>query len=120
MRRFKWGELMFGSGNGYSFLLVPMIMGAVMTGLRFWMFYAGSSAIRSARMSRINDSDAHLSFDERIAERMRELEREKHEAPSAPSPSAQPSPSQAAPSLQPSAPTAGPTGATGGFGRRQA
>ena len=47
-----------------------------MTALRFWMFYAGTSAIRSARMGRINDSDAHLSFDERIAERMRELEKE--------------------------------------------
>ena len=111
---------MFGSGNGYSFLLVPMIMGAVMTGLRFWMFYAGSSAMRSARMGRINDSDAHLSFDERIAERMRELEREKHDAPPQSSSTIQPSPSvQPSPSLQPSPPTAGPTGVTGGFGRRQ-
>ena len=85
-------ELMFGSGSGLSFLLVPLVLGAVMTGLRFWMFYAGSSAMRSSRMGRINDSDAHLSFDERIAERMRELEREKHDAPSQPSLSIQPLP----------------------------
>ena len=105
---------MFGSGSGLTFLLVPMILGAVMTGLRFWMFYASTSAMRSSRMGRIADSDSHLSFDERIAQRMRELEREKHDAPS------QPSPTQPAPSFQPSVPTAGPTGVTGGFGRRQA
>ena len=109
MQRFKWGELMFGSGSGLSFLLVPLVMGAVMTGLRFWMFYAGSSAMRSARMGRINDSDAHLSFDERVAERMRELERDKDSAATPATPFTPPPPS----------PTPGPTGATQGFGRRQ-
>ena len=97
---------MFG-GGGYSMFAVPLLIGAVMTALRFWMFYAGTSAIRSARMGRIADSDAHLSFDERIAERMRELERETTAANPAPAPGAAP-------------PTSGPTGATQGFGRRQA
>ena len=97
---------MFG-GGGYSMFAVPLLIGAVMTALRFWMFYAGTSAIRSARMGRIADSDAHLSFDERIAERMRELERETIAANPALAPGAAPS-------------TSGPTGATQGFGRRQA
>ena len=97
---------MFG-GGGYSIFAVPLLIGAVMTALRFWMFYAGNSAIRSARMGRIADSDAHLSFDERIAERMRELERETTAANPAPAPGA-------------ALPTSGPTGATQGFGRRQA
>ena len=90
-------------------IAIPLAIGAVMTALRFWMFYAGTSAIRSARMGRINDSDAHLSFDERIAERMRELERDKDSAATPATPFTPP----------PSAPTAGPTGVTGGFGRRQ-
>ena len=101
---------MFGSGSGLSFLLVPMVIGAVMTGLRFWMFYAGTSAIRSARMGRINDSDAHLSFDERVAERMRELERDKDSAAAPATPFTPP---------PPPTPTSGLTGATQGFGRRQ-
>ena len=96
---------MFG-GSSFAIFGVPLLIGAVMTALRFWMFYAGTSAIRSARMGRIADSDAHLSFDERIAERMRELERETTANP-APAPIAPPS-------------TSGPTGATQGFGRRQA
>lgn len=95
---------MFG-GSGYAMFAVPLLIGAVMTALRFWMFYAGTSAIRSARMGRIADSDAHLSFDERIAERMRELERETNTANPAPAPVV---PQQ----------TSGPTGATQGFGRR--
>ena len=95
---------MFG-GSGYAMFAVPLLIGAVMTALRFWMFYAGTSAIRSARMGRIADSDAHLSFDERIAERMRELERETNAANPAPAPVV---PQQ----------TSGPTGATRGFGRR--
>ena len=90
-------------------IAIPLAIGAVMTALRFWMFYAGTSAIRSARMGRINDSDAHLSFDERIAERMRELERDKDIVATPATPFTPP----------PSAPTAGPTGVTGGFGRRQ-
>ena len=97
---------MFG-GSSWAVFAVPMLIGAVMTALRFWMFYAGTSAIRGARMSRIADSDAHLSFDERIAERMRELERDSHGSNSSPAP------------MGPS-PTSGPTGATQGFGRRQA
>ncbi|WP_309602642.1 hypothetical protein [Sphingomonas sp.] len=96
---------MFG-GSGFSMLAIPLAIGAIMTALRFWMFYAGTSAIRGARMSRIAESDGHLSFDERIAERMRELDRETKAANPAPAPFASP-------------PTSGPTGSTRGFGRRQ-
>ncbi|MCY7270453.1 MAG: hypothetical protein LH485_00150 [Sphingomonas bacterium] len=88
-------------------MAIPLLIAAIMTALRFWMFYTGTSAIRSVRLGRIKDSDAHLSFDERIAERMREFEREISAANPAPAPSAPP-------------PTSGPAGATRGFGRRQA
>ncbi|MEO7815133.1 MAG: hypothetical protein ABIR87_06780 [Sphingomicrobium sp.] len=81
---------------------IMVLFGAAMNFLRFWTFIQGSGANRRARMSRINEGDSHLSFDERIAERMRELQQE--QAASAP----------------PSPPTSGPTGATRGFGRRQA
>ena len=106
--------MMFG-GSSFSFLAIPLLIGAIMTGLRVWMFYAGTRAIRSSRLGRIGDSDAHLSFDERIAERMRELERERENSAAAlsPAPSA---PSVASAKL----PTSGPTGETRGFGRRQA
>ena len=57
---------------------VVVVLGAAMNFLRFWTMMSGGN--RAARMSRIADHDSHLSFDERIAERMRELEREKHSA----------------------------------------
>ena len=81
---------------------VMVLLGAAMNFLRFWTFIQGSGANRRARMSRINEGDSHLSFDQRIAERMRELQKEQENAQSAVSP------------------TSGPTGATRGFGRRQA
>ncbi len=79
-----------------------VLLGAAMNFLRFWAFIQGSGANRRARMSRINEGDSHLSFDERIAERLRELQKEQENAQ---------------PPVQPSS---GPTGATRGFGRRQA
>lgn len=97
---------MFG-GSSFAIFGVPLLIGALMTALRFWISYAGTSTTRSARIGRINNSDAHLSFDERIAERMRELERETTAAAPTPAPDTMP-------------PTSGPTGATQGFGRRQA
>ncbi|MEO6580998.1 MAG: hypothetical protein ABIN83_07585 [Sphingomicrobium sp.] len=61
-------------------IAIPLIMGAVMTALRFWMFYAGTSMIRGKRRAtNVDDGDAHLSFDARIAERLRELEHERHQ-----------------------------------------
>ena len=81
---------------------VMVLLGAAMNFLRFWTFIQGSGANRRARMSRINEGDSHLSFDERIAERMRELQKEQENTQSS------------------VPPTSGPTGATRGFGRRQA
>ena len=106
--------MMFG-GSSLSFLAIPLLIGAIMTALRVWMFYAGTRAIRSSRLGRIGDSDAHLSFDERIAERMRELERERENSAT----NLPPAPS--APLAPPAGmPTSGLTGASRGFGRRQA
>ena len=81
---------------------VMVLLGAAMNFMRFWTFVQGSGANRRARMSRINEGDSHLSFDERIAERMRELQKEQENTQSS------------------APPTSGPAGATRGFGRRQA
>ena len=62
---------------------VMIALGLAMNFIRFWTFVSGGAANRAGRMSRIADSDAHLPFDERIAERMRELERDKHNGDSA-------------------------------------
>ncbi len=97
---------MFG-GSSFAIFGVPLLIGALMTALRFWISYAGTSTTRSARIGRINNSDAHLSFDERIAERMRELERQTTAASPAPAAGAAP-------------PTSALTNTTQGFGRRQA
>ena len=80
---------------------VMVLLGVVMNVLRFWTFMAGNGVNRRARLERISDHDAHLSFDERIAERLRELEKE----PGHPS--------------APAAPAARPTPASQSFGRRQ-
>ena len=92
------------TSNPFLVFGVVIILGAAMNFLRFWN--SMSSGTRAARLTRINDRDSHMSFDERIAERMRELEREKDAAPALNS--------------SPPSPTSGPTGATVGFGRRQA
>ena len=86
---------------------VTIVLGVVLNVLRLWTFVQGSGANRRARMERIGEMDSHLSFDERIAERLRELEREQVNQPAA-----------VAPPMQP---TSGPTAAPSqGFGRRQA
>ena len=80
-----------------------ILLGVVLNVLRLWTFVQGSGANRRARMGQISEMDSHLSFDERIAERMRELEREK------------------ATGTAPAAPHAQPTATPSqGFGRRQA
>ena len=80
--------------GGNTFLIMGLVvaLGVAINFMRLWAFVSGS---RGNRVARIADSDAHLSFDERIAERMRELEKERS---------------------APAAPTAPPQG----FGRRQA
>ena len=86
---------------------VTILLGVVLNVLRLWTFVQGSGANRRARMERIGEMDSHLSFDERIAERLRELEREQVNQSAAVAPPVQP--------------TSGPTAApVQGFGRRQA
>ena len=82
---------------------VTILLGVVLNVLRLWTFVQGSGANRRARMERISEMNSHLSFDERIAERLRELEREK---PAGGTP--------VAPVAQPTAVSPGQ-----GFGRRQ-
>ncbi len=75
--------------------------------LKVWLFATGTPGSTFHRVRRIADMDGHLSFDERLAEKLRALEEEK----------------VAAPGQRPSipggfaAPTANPA-APKGFGRR--
>lgn len=72
--------------GGNTFLIVGVLaaLGLAINFMRLWTFLSGASGNR-AKIARIADSDAHLSFDERIAERMRELEKE-HGSGAAPAP----------------------------------
>lgn len=61
-----------------TFLIIGLVavLGVAINFMRLWAFLSGGGGNR-AKIARIADSDAHLSFDERIAERMRELEKER-------------------------------------------
>jgi hypothetical protein len=83
---------------------IAIFLGFALNIMRFMNFITGAAYGRN-KVTRISEMDAHLSFDERIAERMRELENEKSAA------------GQAAPAT-PFAPPANP--APQGFGRRGA
>lgn len=57
---------------------------------RMWIYRSGFGGGRAMRISRIVEDDGHLAFDERLAQRLGELERERDTAslpPAAPSPS---------------------------------
>ena len=55
---------------------VMVALGVAMNFLRLWTMLSGNGSRNRAKIARIANSDAHLSFDDRIAERMRELEKE--------------------------------------------
>ena len=79
-------------------LVVPLMMGLVFNAMRFMRFVGFLTGARRKSSSRNSYSEDHLSFDERVAERLRDLDRETRQNDAAPS--AQPIPQ--------------------GFGRRQA
>ena len=60
------------SSSPFGMLGASLLIGAISIGLRFWFFWAGSRAIRGSGSS---VGDAYLSFDERLAEKLRDLER---------------------------------------------
>lgn len=70
-------------GNSLLILGLVAVLGVAINFMRLWTFLSGGGGNR-AKIARIADSDAHLSFDERIAERMRELEKERDATPAAP------------------------------------
>lgn len=82
-----------------------MVLGFGLYYARMWFFRAGFGGGRAMRISRIVENDGHLDFDQRLAQRLGELERERDAGPSPP-----PVPSQ--PPATPTAP------APSGFGRR--
>lgn len=66
-------------GNTFLIMALMAVLGVAINFMRLWTFLSGGGGNR-AKIARIADSDAHLSFDERIAERMRELEKEHNAA----------------------------------------
>ena len=63
-------------GNTFLIMGLVAVLGVAINFMRLWTFLSGGGGNR-AKIARIAESDAHLSFDERIAERMRELEKER-------------------------------------------
>jgi hypothetical protein len=60
-----------------SLLLAPLVLGLVVNAVKFMRFVgfvAGGGSRSKSRTSYAND---HLTFDERVAERLRELDRER-------------------------------------------
>ncbi len=66
-------------GNTFLIMGLVAVVGVAINFMRLWSFLSGGGGNR-AKIARIAESDAHLSFDERIAERMRELEKERSAA----------------------------------------
>lgn len=93
-------------------LIIGLIVavGVALNFARMWLFVSAIGGNARAKASRIAGSDAHLTFDERIAQRMRELEKEQGAGATAPT-SASAEPSTAFASPPPAAPPQG-------FGRR--
>ena len=63
--------------NVFWIMGLVAVIGVAINFMRLWSLLSGAGSNR-AKIARIADSDAHLSFDERIAERMRELDREQN------------------------------------------
>lgn len=57
-------------------VIVPLVLGLIFNAVKFMRFigYVASGGRRTS--ARANRSDGHLSFDQRVAERLRELDRE--------------------------------------------
>lgn len=87
MTGLAWGGATGGQmmgGNIFLIMGLVAVLGVAVNFMRLWSFVSGGNR---AKISRIADSDAHLSFDERIAERLRELEKERSAGlPSTPAP----------------------------------
>lgn len=75
--------------------------------LKVWLFATGTPGSTFHRVQRIAEMDGHLSFDERLADKLRALEQEKEAVAETPPPAPD---RPASPFGQPSAPK--------GFGRR--
>lgn len=65
------------SGNPLLVIGLVVLLGVAINFMRLWAFISGIVGNHRAKIARIAETDAHLSFEERIAERMRELEQER-------------------------------------------
>ena len=79
-------------------VIVPLMLGLVFNAMRFMRFVGFLTGARRRANSHSPYGEDHLSFDERVAERLRDLERETRQ-------------NDATPTVQPN---------PQGFGRRQA
>ena len=101
-------------GNNPILIVVLIVgVGVALNFIRLWLFVSSTGG--RAKASRIAEQDAHLSFDERIAERMRALKTDGDDGGSADDGSTVPPPAQPAHAhFTPPSATAAPSG----FGRR--
>lgn len=106
-----------GDDNFLIVLGVILVFPFVVFFLKVWKFATGTPGSTYQRVQRISELDAHLSFEDRLAEKLRAAgEEEAGEVSSPPPQSDTPSP---APSPAPApAPFAAPPAAAKGFGRR--
>ena len=58
-------------------VIVPLVLGLVFNAVKFMRFIGFVASGGRKPSSRANQIDGHLSFDERVAERLRELDRER-------------------------------------------
>lgn len=87
---------------------ILLVMGVALHFARMWFYRTGLGGGRAMRISRIVEDDGHLEFDERLAQRLSELEREREtKTATSPAPPSAPAPST------PFTPRP-----AGGFGRR--
>ena len=99
-----------GDDNFLITIGVVLVFPFVFYFLKVWLFATGTPGSTSHRVRRIAEMNGHLSFDERLAEKLREVGEEAANSPEPPAP--------VEPSQSTSAPFAAPPLAPKGFGRR--
>ena len=59
-------------------IVVPLVLGLIFNAVKFMRFIGFVASGGRRRAARSGQADAQLSFDERVAERLRELNREQN------------------------------------------
>jgi len=77
----KWrlvgAKVMVMDSTTLLLLFVPLVLGLIFNAVKFMRFIGFVAGGGRSSASRTTQSVSHLSFDERVAERLRELDRER-------------------------------------------